>query len=71
MRRGLSRELVESVLRSPGQRIAIRPGREAFQSKVELGTPPRSFLVRVIVDVDRMPPRVVTAYRTSKISKYW
>jgi hypothetical protein len=29
------------------------------------------YLVRVFVDVDRDPAEVVTAYRTSKISKYW
>jgi len=26
--------------------------------------------VRVFVDVDREPPEVVTAYRTSKVEKY-
>jgi len=31
----------------------------------------RRYLVRVIVDTDESPPRVVTAYRTSKIAKYW
>jgi len=25
----------------------------------------------VFVDIDRQPPEVVTAYRTSKIEKYW
>jgi len=30
----------------------------------------REFLVRVFVDVDRKPADVVTAYKTSKISKY-
>ena len=29
------------------------------------------YLVRVVVDVDRNPAEVVTAYRTSKIAKYW
>lgn len=29
------------------------------------------FLVRVVVDVDRQPAEVVTAYRTTKIAKYW
>ena len=28
-------------------------------------------VVRVFADVDREPARVVTTYRTSKISKYW
>jgi len=31
----------------------------------------RTFLLRVFVDVQRRPPEVITAYRTSKIAKYW
>ena len=30
----------------------------------------KSYLIRVFVDVDRTPPEIVTAYRTSKIRKY-
>jgi len=29
------------------------------------------YLVRVVVDVDRRPPEVVTVYRTTKLRKYW
>jgi hypothetical protein len=36
-----------------------------------MGSPTRVYLVRVFVDVDRDPPEVVTAYRTSKLPKYW
>jgi hypothetical protein len=36
-----------------------------------MGRPARVYLVRVFVDVDREPPEVVTAYRTSKLAKYW
>lgn len=28
-------------------------------------------LLRIIVDVDRQPPEVVTAYITSRIQRYW
>ena len=31
----------------------------------------RTDVVRVFVDVDRSPAEVVTAYRTSRIAKYW
>jgi len=31
----------------------------------------RTWLVRVIVDVDRDPAEVVTAYRTSNVTRYW
>jgi hypothetical protein len=29
------------------------------------------FLLRIVVDEDEQPPVIVTAYRTSKIEKYW
>jgi hypothetical protein len=70
-RRGLSEELVLSVLRSPEQHVALRPGRDVLQSRVQLDSPAQTYLIRVFVDMDRNPPEVVTAYRTSKVSKYW
>lgn len=70
-RRSLSEQLIEDVLRKPGQRWQIRPGRELLQSKVSMGEPAREYVVRVIVDVDRAPNEIVTAYRTSKMAKYW
>ena len=70
-RRGLTREVVERVLSHPEQQFESRPGRVILQSVVPFGEPPRMYLVRVFVDVDRDPPEVVTAYRTSKTAKYW
>lgn len=70
-RRGVSEELVRGVLAAPEQRLPVRPGRDVLQSRVSLGVPGRTYLVRVFVDVDRAPAEVVTAYRTSKIAKYW
>ena len=70
-RRGLTRETVRHVLAEPGQRHEIRRGRIVLQSRLTPGTPARDYLVRVFVDVDREPPVVVTAYRTSKVDKYW
>ena len=70
-RRGLSAEVVRRVPAEPGQRHAVRGGRVVVQSRLRLGTPVREYLIRVFVDVARRPPTVVTAYRTSKIDKYW
>lgn len=70
-RRGLAEEVVGAVLRAPEQQIEIRPGRVVLQSRLGLGSPSRVYLVRVFLDVDRRPAEVVTAYRTSKIAKYW
>jgi hypothetical protein len=70
-RRDLSEEVVAHVLRAPGQRFSDRPGRDVLQSLVSFGEPPRPYVVRVFVDVSRSPAEVVTAYRTSKVAKYW
>jgi hypothetical protein len=36
-----------------------------------MGEPPKEYLLRVFVDVDRNPAEVVTVYRKSQVSKYW
>lgn len=70
-RRGLSEDTIRQVLSSPEQRLDVRSGRVLLQSRIAIGEPARMYLVRVVVDVDRQPAEVVTAYRTSKVSKYW
>jgi len=70
-RRRITVAQVAQVLLVPEQTEIIRPGRAVYQSRVEFDEPPQSYLLRVFVDVDRQPPEVVTAYRTSKIEKYW
>ena len=71
LRRGLSEEMVRAILLAPEQRLEVRPGREVLQSQISSGQPGKVFLIRVFVDIDRRPAEVVTAYRTSKIEKYW
>ncbi len=68
-RRRLPERIVRDVLAAPEQRHSVRPGRDVLQCKVEFEN--RTYLVRVFVDVDRNPAEVVTAYRTSQITKYW
>lgn len=70
-RRQITEAQVAIVLSSPEQIEEVRPGRNVYQSRLNLGDPPRAYLLRVFVDVDRDPAEVVTVYRTSKISKYW
>ena len=70
-RRGLSEENVRAVLLAPGQRLEVRPGRVVLQSRLVDADAGTEYLVRVFVDIDRRPAEVVTAYRTSKIAKYW
>lgn len=70
-RRGISGAEIAAVLASPEQVERVHPGWIIAQSRLPLGAPQQIYLVRVIVDVDRKPPVVVTVYRTSKIAKYW
>ena len=70
-RRGISEEVVNTVMLAPEQRLLVRTGRVVLQSRVDPGSEQKATLVRVFVDVDRVPAEVVTAYATSKIGKYW
>jgi hypothetical protein len=71
VRRGLSEDTVRAILAQPEQQLKVRPGRVVLQSRVSTGGGAATFLVRVFIDVDRTPAEVVTAYRTSKVAKYW
>jgi hypothetical protein len=71
VRRQIQAVDVRRVLALPEQAAVIRPGRVVYQSRVAMGEPPTTYLLRVFVDVDRQPVDVVTVYRTSKIAKYW
>ena len=70
-RRRISEEEVKEVLSNPEQNIRVQPGRMVMQSRIRKGKIPRLFLLRVVVDIDRKPAEVVTAYITSKTEKYW
>ena len=67
-RRGIDESTLEQVLISPERRLPLRTGRDLLERIIDFQG--RSYLVRVIADVDRMPAEVVTVYRTSKIEKY-
>ena len=66
--RGIQREAVEAALRAPSTIYEIRVGRVVATYPAEIDG--KSHLVRIFVDIDRTPPEIVTAYRTSKIRKY-
>ena len=70
-RRGIPRAAVESVLAGPEQRVPdeSHPGRWVYQSRKSFDDG-KLYLLRVIVS-EEPPPTVITAYRTSKIEKYW
>ena len=70
-RRGLDEEEVLQVARAPDQVIRIGERREVRQSRRAVAPDGKEYLIRVIVDVTSEQATVITAYRTSKIEKYW
>jgi len=51
------------------RRNTTLPTLHIFQSRVMRSGKP--WLVRIVVDVDRNPPEIVTVYRTSNVRRYW
>lgn len=70
-RRQITETEIATVLRAPEQVELARPGRAVYQSRLEYGEARDLYLLRVFVDLGRQPAAVVSAYRTSKIRKYW
>ncbi|MBM3774036.1 MAG: DUF4258 domain-containing protein [Acidobacteria bacterium] len=69
-RRRIPLELLNTVLRRPEQILRFGPGSAIYQSRLDFGHG-KIYLLRALVAEDRNPPLVITAYRTSKIEKYW
>ena len=69
-RRGIPLNIVESVLQNPQQIVDEYGNMKAYQSIMDIGMG-KDYLVRVIVNDTIDPGKVITVYRTSKISKYW
>jgi hypothetical protein len=69
--RGLSVALLENVLFVPEQRFVDQPGRCVYQSRWTEAETQKVDLIRVFVDGARTIPEVGTAYRTSRVQKYW
>ena len=67
-RRGIPLVLVQSVLEAPAQILPEHGDVMCYQSQVEING--KRYLVRVMVNDEASPPKVVTAYRTSKIGRY-
>jgi hypothetical protein len=68
-RRKIPLAILDLVLQQPEQVVPEKGPVKAYQSKHEIGG--KMFLLRVIVDDSVDPAVVVTAYRTTKIEKYW
>ena len=69
-RRLIPYELLDGVLYSPQQIVPTYGNRKVYQSQLYFGEG-KTYLLRAIVDDNEQPAKVVTVYKTSKISKYW
>lgn len=70
-RRGLDPAMVVDIASAPEQIIPSGAGREVRQSRRRDNRGLKMYLIRVIVDVEPHGSTIVTAYRTSRIAKYW
>lgn len=68
-RRGLSEDVVKSVALKPEQVVSSSSGRQVRQSRVQESAD--TLLLRVVVVEEEETLTVITAYKTSKLAKYW
>jgi len=69
LRRGILEDDVLNVLDAPGQIVDGYGATKVYQSKMD--SDGKTYLLRVIVNVQVDPAVVITVYRTSRIEKYW
>jgi len=62
--------VADSVLDAPEQTIRLTSERLVLQSRVR-GINDCLYLVRLVLDDSVVPPLVITAYRTTRLEKYW
>lgn len=72
-RRGISEEVLQTVLTRPEQVIETSSGRRVLQGRIKFPgvAGGKLYLVRAVVEPTKEPPLVITVYRTSKLQKYW
>lgn len=70
-RRDIPEGLIKSVIESPQQKLFSKKGRIILQNKYYDEIEGKEMLVRVIGIESSNEFKVITAYKTSKIDKYW
>ncbi|WP_099240494.1 DUF4258 domain-containing protein [Synechococcus sp. BDU 130192] len=69
-KRGISLELVESVLDNPQQIFKQNETITVYQSQVIFDNG-KKYLIRIFMNTTVDPKKIVTLYRTSQIKRYW
>jgi len=67
--RGIPEAMVRDVVENPEQKYSNHIDETVCQSKKVFGE--KVYLIRVYVNFSKKPPVIISAYRTSKIKKYW
>lgn len=71
LHRELSEEFIISVIRNPEQIIRLEKERRIYQSIYYDSITKKKMILRVICEERNNQLIVITAYKTSKIDKYW
>lgn len=69
MRRRIPENLVDKIVNAPGQVVKEHGDIVCHQSIIS--GEGKTYLIRVMINPTTDPAQIVTAYRTSKIGKYW
>jgi hypothetical protein len=70
-RRDITEEFIRFVVKNPQQKLPAKKGRVIIQNKYYDKTENKEMLIRVIGIEKFEKFIVITAYKTSKINKYW
>ncbi|MBI3584040.1 MAG: DUF4258 domain-containing protein [Nitrospinae bacterium] len=70
-RRGITEEFIRFVVKTPQQKLPAKKGRIIIQNKYYDKMENKEMLIRVIGIEKFEKFIVITAYKTSKINKYW
>lgn len=68
--RGISLEIVEKILNNPVQILDSENNRKVYQDIIEFNDN-KHYVVRVILEETKDNLKVITVYKSSKITKYW
>jgi len=66
-KRGLTEQIIIRVVNNPSEKI-VENGIAIYQNSIEENS--KTYLLRVFVNENKIPPLIITAYKTSKLKKY-
>lgn len=70
-RRRINEKLIKEIVLNPSQFSELKRGRQICQAKYFDEFVQKEMLLRVITEETPSGIKVITAYKTSKVDKYW